>query len=158
MSIPKFIDKYQTYNDQVSYLKSMTYFGFPFGYIISKIFAIAIIGWEKWHFSFSDLFIVFFVDLIILLPLIYNYFKHKKRYNNIVEKIQLEPNKEYTVKALYNYKNFFKNEHYKLSIYEFNEIYIGSTFYTLKDLINKFELDDIKEERLRKLKKLKKLW
>ena len=155
MSIPKFIDKYQTYNDQVSYLKSMTYFGFPFGYIISKIFAIAIIGWEKWHFSFSDLFIVFY--LLILSPLIYNYFKHKKRYDNLIKKVNLNTNKDYTVKALYNYKHFIKGKSYKIRFDQFdNNFYIE--YYPLKNLINKFDLDDIKEERLKKLKKLKRFW
>ena len=30
--------------------------------------------------------------------------------------------------------------------------------YLLKNIINKFELNDIKEERLKKLKRLNKLW
>lgn len=156
MSLPKFIDKYQTYGSQVSYLKSMLYFGFPAGYIISKVFIILVKGWENFHFSFVDLFIVVLFDLLFLSPLIYNYFKYEKKYLNLIKKISLD-NKEHTVKALYNYKKFVKGKSYKIRFDQFdNNFYIE--YYPLKNLINKFDLDDIKEERLKKLKKLKRFW
>lgn len=159
MSILNFVDKHYTYVEQVRYLKSMAFFGFPLGYILPKIYLIIAKGWENWHFSLSDLIVIVIVDLIWMSPFIYNYFKYEKKYLKTIKRISLNSNKEYKVKALFDYKNFIKGQTYKVYFDGVDQdFYIDDYYYPLKNLINKFDLDDIKEERLNKLNKLKKLW
>lgn len=165
MNLLKFIDSKLTASEQSWHLKTYMFIGAPLGCItveVSKYFFIS-----TYKFNILTLILTFIIDLLIATPFIINYFKHKKKYDRIVKKIQDNP-KLNRVKALFNYRNFIKNESYELKSFLFDNkknktIYIDSgnnlySYYTLKDNINKFDLDDIKEERLQKLKKINKLY
>lgn len=160
MSLLKFIDRKFSSEEQLDYLKGYLFIGAPLGYIIVEGFKYFFIS--SYYFSIINLIATIIIDLTIASPLIINYFKHKNKYNKIIKKIKDNP-KLNKVKAIFDYKDFIKGEVYDLDIYnQFifvfckNNYHIGQ--YRLKNSINKFDLDDIKEERLNKLKKLNKLW
>lgn len=160
MSLLRFIDRKFSSQEQLDYLKGYLFFGAPLGFIVVEGFKYFFMS--NYNFSIFNLIGTIITDFLVASPLIINYFKHKNKYNKIVKKIKDNP-KLNKVKAILDYKNFIKGEVYELDIYDQyifvfckNNCHIGQ--YRLKNCINKFELDDIKEERLNKLKKLNKLW
>lgn len=164
----RFLDRKLTARRQKAIITSYLFFGVPVGYIGSQIAKIISLGWDKYQFSLLSMIFLFSFDILIMLPFIINYFRHRKKFNNIIKKI--EPDKELKVKALFDFDDFIKNHVYKIENISFltnyglykNNSYLvvdSKGFHNrLKDIINKFELDDIKEERLKKLRKLKRLW
>ena len=159
------IDKWWTFGTQKSYLFSFFFIGLPFGYCFSQGILIVSKGWDKYNFNiFNMLFLILF-DCLIVSPLIINYFRHKNKYKDILKKMYSYHLKENTVKvkAKFNYKSFIKGQSYYLELTDSLKdiIYIideKNYYHSLKELINKFELDDIKTQRKLKLQKLKKLW
>ena len=165
--ILKYLDKKKTTSEQIIELKTFLFFGFPIGYVTVEVIKIIISGWLKYHFSIPNIIFTFIFDLVIFSPFIINYFLHKKRYKDIINKVKNI--KEFKVRALFDYKSFVKGQSYTCY---FDEMFHSNKFkyyvctndgkncydyeIELKDVINKFELDDIKEDRLKKLKKLNK--
>lgn len=168
MRFLRFIDRKFTFYDQKSYVISFLFFGAPIGYLFVQGIDVLVQGWEKYNFSAYNLLGNIITNLVILSPLIINYIRHTRKYNKIYKKIIENPNHKYKVKALYDYKNFIKDnvydieeEHIFMNFDKIGVLYIinnNNQYLPLKNIINKFELDDIKEDRLRKLKKLKKIW
>jgi hypothetical protein len=167
MKLLNYIDKKFTLQDQLVYIISFLFIGMPLGYLFSQGINILIYGWEKYHFNKYNLLGNITTNLLILTPLIINYIRHIKKYNKICKKILENYNHKYKIKALYDYKNFIKNDLYDIDTdYVFRngdkkfEFFImqNHNIYNMRNIINKFELDDIKEDRLRKLKKLKRIW
>lgn len=181
MNLLTYIDKKLTFIEQISYLKSYLFFGAPLGYIFGEVLKYFLLTYK---FSISQLFFTILLNLLIASPLIINYYKHMKKYNRLIKKIR-ENSKLDKVKAIMNYEGFIKGESYNFTCLEqakltpsqwssIISIFISSSSFLeknlivilginnkphiLKSIINKFDLDDIKEERLKKLKRLSKLW
>lgn len=162
MSLLKFIDRKLAFKEQINYVKSYLFFGAPLGYIFYE--SLKYFFDPKYTFSFGNLIVTIIVDLLFASPLLINYYKHTKKYNRMHKKIQENPKKR--VKAIFNYREFIKGESYEIQCdilmnNNENEYVLDKNGYNwcfLKDNINKFDLDDIKEERLKKLKRLSKLW
>jgi hypothetical protein len=168
MKLLNLIDKWWTFDSQKNYLFSFLFIGLPFGYFFTQGLLIVLKGWYKYHFDiFNMLFLILF-DCLIVSPIIINYFRHKNKYNDILKKLyskHLEEKNTVKVKAKFNYESFIKGQSYYLELANYDllidNIYIideKNYYHSLKRLINKFELDDIKEQRKLKLEKLKKLW
>jgi len=169
MRLLNYLDRKFEFSKQKNYLFGYLFFGYPFSYML--IHAILYIWIEK-DTLFIDMvydFIRNFIfNILIVSPLIINYFRYKKKYNHIVNKIHENYlNGNFCVKAKFDFKEFKKNQSYPLDYYTLKRISKKTPIfvltngaynrtYLLKNYINKFELDDIKEERLKKLKKLKK--
>lgn len=176
MFLAKYIDKKLPYKSIKSYVQSFLFFGAPVGLIAVEITKIIVYGGfsaYKEKFDINAIFFTLFLDIVISLPFIINYIKHKRRYKKILQKLddkeeQKPKDKKHYVRALYNYKDvFIKGEIYELEPNwgwirplknGYNIIKNNSySTYKLEDYINKFELEDIKEERRKKLKKLKRI-
>lgn len=173
MWLVNYIDKKMTASLIRNWLKSFLLFGLPVGYLTSQILRILSIGWSKYHFDiiyllFSFLNLVIF-DFLIALPFIISQIrsrkKYKKLYNRIIKEYKENNIKTNKVKCIYNFEEFEKGESYEvinISIQPLKNIgeivIIKNRLHILKDIINKFNIDDIKEERLKKLKKLKNIW
>lgn len=162
MFLLKYIDKKLTYKLIKNYIKSFLFFGAPIGIIIGESIKVIIYGgFSKYveNFNIDVIFFTIFFDILIISPFIINYIKHKKRYKNIIKKINLLKPENLKVRALYNYEHFIKGQTYLLEA-RYNSYIIRSNYelYIFEYCINKFELEDIKEERKKKLKKIKKLF
>ena len=177
MKLLTLIDRKIIFRSQKGYLKSYLFFGLPFGYIVGELFKLILVGWSNYSFQYNIIGIAvnLIVGLIIAGPFIINYFRQNKKLKSIIKKHR---NKTlvYNVKCIINYKKFVKGELYEIEVYP-NEVnrrrlpkwYCSSVknlyvvgdnglAYELEEIINKFELvDNIKEERKKKLKKLEKL-
>lgn len=167
MRLLKYIDRKFTLYDQKTYMVSFVVFGMPLGYLFSQGVNVYMKGWSEYHFSIYNLIGNLITNLVILTPIIYNYIRHTKKYNKIFIKMRDNTNTKYKVKALYNYDVFTEGISYEISTesvfmnfdkHEFLYVLDNHMTYPLKNIINKFELDDIKEDRMRKLKKLKRIW
>lgn len=170
MRLLRYIDRKFTLYDQTAYMVSFIFFGMPIGYIFSQIVSILIHSWDKYHFSVYNLLGNMITNLVILTPIIINYIRHSRKYNKIYNKVTEKTNNnkvKVKVKALYDYSSFIKGQSYEVVDEYFimnNDkkamlfIIDNQRTFPMKNIINKFELDDIKEDRMRKLKKLKKLW
>lgn len=168
MMFLRYIDKKMTADKQKFQIKSFLFVGFPIGYSIVEILKLIVFGWAKYHFSISNCIFTFIFDVVLISPLIINYFLHKRKYKQFLNKIK--DKKEFKVRALFDYRNFVKGQSYtcffdqifgkeKFTYFICNRPFITNHDYSeieLKDNINKFELDDIKEDRLKKLNKLNK--
>lgn len=168
MRFLRYIDSKFTLYDQKAYIISFIFFGVPLGYSFVQIMTILISGWEKYHFSMYNLIGNLTTNFLILSPFLINYIRHTKRFKKIYKKVIENSKNVYRVKALFTYSPFIKGSYYEICkdsyIMNFdkkNIIFIiddNKKQYPIKNIINKFELDDIKEDRLRKLKKLKRIW
>ena len=177
MKFLRYIDKKLTSSKQKEQIIVYLFVGGPIGYIIGDIMKIVVLGWGKYHFSILNFIFTFLVELIITSPLIINYFLHVKKYKQLINKVKSK--KEFNVKSLFDFDDFKKDQYYKCYFTEIlnkkgrtipayyvcknSQINNSGFFYStriyevdLKETINKFELDDIKEDRLKKLKKLNK--
>ena len=186
MRLLNYFDKRYTLTEQKRFISSFLLFGMPIGYTFSQLIGILLISWDKYHFSYFNLFFTFIFDLLFCSPLIINYIRHIRRYNKIIKRlnylkpIESESKNKFSVKALYDYRKFKKGESYFINIFDLyktkliapkwkqlrfakmsdNFIYIENEYdiHFLGEVINKFELNDIKEERRKKLEKLKRRW
>ena len=156
-------------------IKSFLFVGFPIGYSVIEIIKLIIFGLSKYHFSIPNCIFTFVFDSFLISPLIINYFLHKIKYKQLINKIK--DRSEFNVRSLFDFNDFKKGQSY---VCYFTEIInkkgittptyyvcknsqtatlkLGLFYYEieLKDAINKFELDDIKQDRLKKLNKLNK--
>ncbi len=160
-------------------------FSVPFGYLISQGVLIYLKG-ENYHFSLRHFILFLFLHILILLPLIINHFKCKKKlkciFNYYIKKKFEKNEHKILVKALFDYKVFIKGKSYEIYMNDLDfllwcnsnkeleildlktDLQSRSLFfssfpeYDFKEIINKFEIDDIKENRRKKLKKLNKFW
>lgn len=160
----KFINKKYTFHDQNGFLLSYIIIGAPVGYVITQII-LMLSNWDKYIFKIENLIFTFTFHLLIISPLIFNFFKNNKKYKNLIKKIDNQ-NKSIKIKFLYDYDKFTINESYILEkegeyFYIKNKdkkLFFMAYGNELKDFINKFEIDDIKYKRLQKLNRLKKIW
>jgi hypothetical protein len=165
LNLVLFLNKKSNLKDQRSYLTIYLYFVVPLGYLISQGVSILTKGWSQYHFNATSFASLIIMDLLLVSPLIYNYYKQSRKYKKILRKF--DPRFPCNVKAIFDYRNFAKNQIYRL---EDNSVLIDAGMsklryvrvidnngigYNLEDIVNKFELDDIKEERKKKLLKLK---
>lgn len=162
----RFLDRLFTIKQQRVYLTMFLFFGMPIGYLCGQGITILSKGWNNYHFEPLNMIVTLFADFILITPLIINHFKYQSKYTKIFNKYLENKNKNYQVKAVFNYDNFVKGETYQIfeKSHLFNvgmnkKIYLcmedcEGNLYNLEDLINKFDLNDIKEERRKKLKKL----
>jgi hypothetical protein len=158
MKLLNYIDKHTTYNAQRRLLTSLP-LGAVFGYSLAQIIVLVDKGWQKYNFDIVSLIILFVLWSIVLSPFIINRFKCEAKYKRILTKINTK--EKNFVKARFDYSQFKKGQSYPISIINDN-IYLNFSYFTgpiydLKGVINKFEYDDLKEERLRKLKRLKRI-
>jgi len=170
MRFLRYVDRKLTAESQKQQIKLFLFFGYPIGYLCVEIIKIIIFGWAKYNFSISNCIFTFILDVIIALPLIINYFLHKRKYKQIINKIK--DKSDFNVKALFDFQDFKKGQSYPCYFDEIlNKGKYSFTYYVcikhntngwyyweieLKNVINKFELDDIKDDRLKKLKKINK--
>lgn len=176
MKFLRYIDKKLTSSKQKEQIIVYLFIGGPIGYIIGDIMKIVFLGWNKYHFSILNFIFTFIVELLITSPLIINYFLHEKKYKQLINKVKNK--KEFNVRALFDFDNFKKDQSYfcyfteilnkkgkTINIYcvcknsqnsNKSGIFYSTRIYEvdLKETINKFELDDIRYDRLKKLKKL----
>jgi len=185
MRLLRYLDKKYTLTEYKRFIITFFCFGAPFGYVFAQVTGILVISWEKYNFSFFNLFFTGFCDVLICSPVIINYIRHTIRYNKIIKRLDhIKPDnrsdeKKFSVKALYDFKNYKKGESYTINISDLyhtklipakwkqlnpfkifdNFIYIenSTNIHFLGEIINKFELNDIKEDRRKKLKKLQKI-
>jgi hypothetical protein len=164
MKLLNYIDKKFSYNAQRRFTISLP-IGAVVGYLLAEGMTLLIKGWQKYNFNLGGLIFEIFLWLIILSPFIYNRFKYEAKYKKILEKVKTKENN--FVKAKFDYDYFKKGQTYSISLYNDN-LYINtvkgwgksgytSNFHDFKGVVNKFEYDDLKEERLKKLKRLKRL-
>jgi len=162
MKFLRYIDKKITFASQKRWLMSYLFIGIPISYLFTQTLMIVSLGWSEYKLQFDIVnpFIVLFFNLLIISPFIINYFIHTKKYNNL--KKHFGTDKEVKVKSLFDFDTFVKGESYIIysDSFMFNSGMDKRTIllvsnYTLKNIVNRFELDDIKEQRLKKLKKLK---
>lgn len=187
MSLLTYMNRKMTAGSQSSYIHGYLLVGIPVGYGSTEILKMTVIyGWEKYNFSVGNLMSSLIFNGLIALPFIINYIRNRKKYKSILKKIEDKSIKSYKVKAVFDYDNFEKGKLYTFQVLEDDtELTISNwkkitnnfvkmfpkkdrnillvsddqnSIHLLKNIINKFELDDIKEERMRKLKKLKKRW
>ena len=180
MGLLKFIDNKLSFDRQRSYLISFLFFGVPIGglTIWSK-------GWDKYNFSISSLIFSLIMDLMIASPLIINYIRQIKKYNLIVKKFH-NKTLSFRVKAKMSFSlslnssEFVKDRMYEIQV--FDETYIHKVWHhpntwfhsdfdiviicdnkwrsttNFFDVINRFEIvDNLKEERKKKLERLQKI-
>ena len=163
--ILNYIDRKFSYDAQKRFTIIMP-IGAILGYLLSECVTLLIFGWQKYHFIGRDTFIMIFIWLFVLIPFIINRFKYNAKYKKILKKVKNNQNSDLIskVKAKFDYQSFKKGEVYTIIESDLHHI-DGSLFinndeglFHFKRIINKFEFDDIKEERLKKLKKLKRLY
>lgn len=168
----KLLNKFMIFGTQKRYLISFLFFGVPIGYLVGEGIKIWMYSWIKYHFSIESLLFTLFFDLILISPLIINYFIQMKKQKLLIKRYY---NKTliYKVKAKFDYKEFKKSELYEIHAEDFivnndKKIYFfviptnnfphPANMEALEDIINKFELvDNLKEQRRKKLKKLTKI-
>jgi hypothetical protein len=185
MRLLRYIDDKWTFREQYDYIKRASII-LPFIIIIIEIIKYFII--KNYKFSPLYIIFSVFFNFIFYIPFIINSIKYNKKFKKIEKQIlENYTTKLKTVKAKINYCSFIKNEVYELMVLKdtttltpskwniifqllrnskTNTSYINKIIvfdsndnaYLLKNIINKFELNDIKEERLKKLKRLNKLW
>jgi len=157
MKLLNFIDKKINFNIQKVILSS--FLGGVIGSLTFEIVRILFVKGYDFNIYRTISFLIFY--LLIYSPFIVNYIRLTKRYNKIYKLYQENP--KINVKAKFDYKSILKNQSYEIVAYEKSGRLSGKLYlylhdkhlFNLKNVINKFELDDIKEERFRKLKKLK---
>lgn len=110
----KFLNKNSIFKEQKGFLVIFFTLGFPIGYLITQGLIILSKSWAAYHFSPINFVGTLVVDFILILPLIINYFKCKKKYKSILNKHLQNKNNSYQVKALFNYNNFIKGQTYKI--------------------------------------------
>jgi len=164
MHILNYIDNKFTIHDQESYLYNFWFFGMPVGISVTQLLLIFIEGWSKYHISYPSIIATIIIDVLLTLPFYINKRKYDKKYKLIIEKIKENKVKVKKVKAKFNYEGFIKGKSYDFDDYilKFNsdKIFVydeDKCSYYLSHIMNKFELQDLKEERVRKLNKLKKI-
>lgn len=174
MGILKIIDKKTTFQQQKNFLKSFFYIGMPVGYLFGQGLNILLFDWAKYNFNIYVLINHIITCLIIISPLIINYFKYTKMYKLIIEKHN-KKTLTYKVKSkidfrIYDRSIFTKDKIYDIQIIEksvpvskirnYHKLILlidndqWKSTYNFIDFINKFEIVDIKEERKKKLEKL----
>lgn len=180
MGLLKYINKKMTFGSQCSYLSSYFFFGMPIGYGIGEGIRVLIDG-QKYHFNFSNFIFGIIINLLIITPFLVNYFIQMKKFKFIINKHLADKNKKLKVKAIMDYSTIYekgksyeieivqkrskqslfqrilRNPNYTITVFYEDTSFIWQSRSTLLGIINKFELDDIKEERRKKLARLKKL-
>ena len=169
----RLLNKYSVFGSQKRYLLSLLFFGLPFGFLIGEGLKIWTKSWATYHFNIGNLLFTIFFDLIIFSPLIINYFIQMKKKKLLTERYY---NKTliHKVKAIFDYKEFKKGELYEIEVDNFfanndkklcffviptNNFPRIANMKVLDEIINKFELvDNIREQRRKKLKKLQKIF
>lgn len=157
MRFLNYIDRKFDYESQKRFTVTMP-IGASFGYLLSEGIKMAI-DWQKYKFDVSGFIFIIIFWLLILSPFIINRIKYEAKYKKILEKVISNSNKlNLNVKAKFDYDKFKKGELYKIDVHD-TYLYIleCNDIHYFKNIINKFEFDDIKEERLKKLKRLKRL-
>lgn len=86
MGLLKIIDKKFDFSTQRRYLISFLFFGVPVGYLMGQGISIWTKGWDKYNFSIGSLLFSLSIDLLIMSPLIVNYFIQRKKFNLIIKK------------------------------------------------------------------------
>lgn len=163
MGLLKFIDKKTTFQQQKNFLKSFFFIGIPVGFLFGQSLNILLFGWAKYNFNIYVLMIHVLTCLIIMSPLIINYFKYTKMYKLIMEKHN-KKTLTYKVKSKMNFRIydrsvFNKDKIYDIKIFDKEILIIDNdqwrSTYDFIDFINKFEIvNSIKEDRKKKLEKL----
>jgi hypothetical protein len=166
MFFGKTLNKKFTLKQQKKLARNFLRFVVPGGYGIGQVLTIIILGWTKYHFGLYHFGVYNFIstiiiDFLICSPYFINIIKYTKRYNYAVK--FFERNKNPQVKCVYDCVFFEVGEIYTLVLKD-NVLHVsseGGTWYqyryymNYKEVVNKFELIDLKGERLKKLKKLK---
>lgn len=155
-----FLDRKLTLKYQLTIIKSYCFFGVPVGMFLPEIIMIFVN--DKYTYNYESSIYTFVIDMIVISPMIYNYIRHIRIYNKLMSKLDfMDTTDTYDIKAKYNYNDFQKGEIYKIEVDSYSgHFYISNTYrnYSIKDIINKFDVDDIKDKRRRKLNKLKSIY
>lgn len=165
MFIFDFLDKRFTIKGQTRFMFTYGLVGLPIGFLVGEIIDYSY-NLETYTFNFGFLF-YFSLLLIILIyiPIGLNYYRHNRRFKKFVAYVEDFDSRNHGgdiyVKALYDYKDYKKGELLRV-IYTITSPYFilldsPKDIYILRHVFNHFELVDLKNDRRRKLKKLKKV-
>lgn len=155
MKLINYINRKMSVKSQRITIISYLFFGYPIGQIFSTLLIIYAGGGVK-NIHYQPYITTFIISVLILSPIIISYYLNVKKYKNFIKKVK--DKNEIKVICLYNISAFIKNNKYDVICYDIgkNELFIhnGREILYLKDNINYFDIDDLSENRRRKLKKL----
>lgn len=130
------------------------FIGFPIGQLFSTFVVIYTQGAENIHYqSYINAFIL---NVLFLSPIIISYYLNVRKYKTFINKVK--DKNEIVVTSLYNHLGFIKNEKYTVICYDIGKdaffVFNDNNLLYLKDNINYFDVDNLSENRKKKLKKL----
>ena len=159
MTILRFFNKHFTYRQQKGWINSMA-FGILFSAIGLSIY------WAIHNNQHIFRLLIHFISTIIvdavffslvLLPIIINVWRSNRKLKRLKEKISKDDGNVVKIVAIFDFKESIKKgEVYEVKGEGLTTMYIHEkdTIVIINDIINKFDIDSLRESRLRKLKKL----
>jgi hypothetical protein len=152
MKLINYINKKLSVKKQRLIITSYLLFGYP----ISQIFSTLIIIYINDKIHYLSYIMVFIIIVFFLSPIIISYYLNVIKYKKLIKKVRHK--NDIVVTALYSHLEFIKNEKYNVVCYDIdkNEIFVYNhkNYLPLKDNINYFDVDNLSENRKKKLKKL----